>query len=77
MKKGRWEKYAQGQTIIFRKYNISFIEQNNIFVKSATKLLGADYKIIKKSIIRSVSSKYLPAWLKIYKRYRQTKSKLY
>ena len=67
MKKGRWEKYAPGTNHNFlENIDISFIEQNNTFVKSATKLLGADYKIIKKSIIRSVSSKYLPAWLKPY-----------
>ena len=60
LKKGRWEKYAPGKNHNFlENIDISFIEKNKTFVDAATKLLGKDYKIIKKSIIRSVSSKHL------------------
>lgn len=67
LRKGRWEKYAPGKNHNFlENIDISFIEQNKTFVSAATLLLGRDYKILKKSIIRSVSSKYLPNWLKKY-----------
>ena len=64
---GRWTKYAPGSGHNFlENLDISFIEKNKTFVNSATKLLGEDYTIIKKSIIRSVSRNYLPNWLKEY-----------
>lgn len=65
IKEGRWKKYAPGQGHNFlEKIDISFIENNDVFVDCATKLLGKNYKIMKKSIIRSVSPRYMPPWLK-------------
>ena len=67
LQKGRWIKYAPGDGHNFLEHlDIGFIEKNKTFVKSAEKLLGKDYTVIKKSIIRSVSSKYLPNEIKKY-----------
>jgi hypothetical protein len=64
---GRWHKYAPGAGHNFLEdMNLSFIEKNDKFVKAANKVLGKDYVILKRSVIRSVSKTYLPVWVQKY-----------
>jgi len=64
IQKGRWKKYAPGKGYNFiENMDLSFIEKNPSFIKGATKILGRDYSILKRSVIRSVSKHYLPKWL--------------
>ena len=69
-KKGRFHRFAPGinehNLLVSEElnYNLSFIENNPIFVKKISKILGKNYKIFKKSIIRSVPHSYLPRWIK-------------
>ncbi len=61
---GRWERYSPGKGYNFLdEVNLSFIEENPIFVKSVKKILGDNYQIMKKSVIRSVSQPFIPNWL--------------
>ena len=61
---GRWERYSPGKGYNFLdEVNLSFIEENPIFVKSVKKILGDNYQIMKKSVIRSVSQSFIPNWL--------------
>ena len=67
IKNGRWHKYAPGVGHNFiENMDLSFIEKNKNFIDSVTKVLGKNYTIKKKSVIRSVSSHYLPSWLHLY-----------
>jgi len=69
LKKGRYYRYAPGSTehnlLISKELNhdLSFIEKSPTFVKSIESLMGKNYKIMKKTIIRSVPHSYLPGWL--------------
>jgi hypothetical protein len=64
---GRWEKYAPGVGYNFTEnMDLSFIESNPSFVEQVSKVLGKNYSILKRSVIRSVSGHYLPKWLKEY-----------
>ncbi len=69
LKKGRFYKYAPGvndhNLLISNelKNNLDFIENNPKFIKNVSKILGRNYKIMKKSIIRSVPFSMIPKWL--------------
>ena len=69
LKKGRFYKYAPGvndhNLLISNelKNNLDFIEKNPKFIKNVSKILGRNYKIMKKSIIRSVPFSMIPKWL--------------
>lgn len=64
---GRWERYSPGEGYNFLDdINLDFIEKNSNFIKLVKKVLGHDYKIMKKSVIRSVSESFIPDWLTIF-----------
>jgi len=69
-KKGRFYKYAPGSNdhnfLISRELNenLDFIEKNPLFTKNVEKILGKNYNIFKKTIIRSVPYSIFPNWLK-------------
>jgi len=64
---GRWERYSPGKGYNFLdNIDLSFIEDNPIFVKSVKKILGDNYEIMKKAVIRSVSKPFMPNWLLEY-----------
>ena len=66
-KNGRWHKYAPGLGHNFiENMDLSFIENNEQFINYIIKVLGKNYTILKKSVIRSVSSHYIPDWLQEY-----------
>ncbi len=68
--KGRYFRYAPGSkdhNLLISdelNYNLDFIEKNPKFVKNVQKILGKNYKIFKKTIIRSVPYSILPNWIK-------------
>ena len=70
LKKGRYYRYAPGSSehnlLISKELNhdLSFIEKSSVFTKNIESIMGKNYKIMKKSIIRSVPHSYLPVWLK-------------
>ena len=67
IKHGRWEKYAPGLGHNFiENMDLSFIEKNPSFVEQVSKVLGKNYSILKKAVIRSVSGHYIPEWLQKY-----------
>ena len=45
------------------EHDLGFIEKNPKFIKNVSKILGRNYEIIKKSIIRSVPFSMIPKWL--------------
>ena len=67
-KKGRFSKYSPGTNehnlLVEKNFDLDFIEQSSKFKKSVSKILGKNYKIMKKSIIRSVPYHVLPNWVK-------------
>ena len=69
-KKGRYHKYAPGSkdhNLLISKelnQNLDFIEKNPLFTKNVEKILGKNYKIFKKTIVRSVPYSILPTWIK-------------
>lgn len=69
-KKGRYFKYAPGSqnhNLLISKelnHNLDFIEKNPLFIKNVEKILGKNYNIFKKTIIRSVPYSILPNWIK-------------
>ena len=70
-KKGRYFKFAPGiqeHNLLISdelNYDLSFIEKSPTFKKKLNKILGKNYKIFKKSIIRSVPHSFLPNWIKL------------
>lgn len=67
IKNGRWKKYAPGLGHNFiENMDLSFIENNPTFIANVSKVLGKNYSILKRSVIRSVSDYYIPGWLKKY-----------
>ena len=69
MKKGRFSKYSPGTNehnllVEDKNFNLDFIEKSPRFKKCVSKILGKNYKIMKKSIIRSVPYSILPNWVK-------------
>ena len=69
MKKGRFSKYSPGTNehnllVEDQNFNLDFIEKSPRFKKCVSKILGKNYKIMKKSIIRSVPYSILPNWVK-------------
>lgn len=67
LENGRWHRYAPGTGHNFLEgMNLNFIEKNKNFINAANKVLGKNYKILKRSVIRSVSKNYLPDWIQKY-----------
>jgi hypothetical protein len=66
-KTGRRVNYSPGRAdhnfLLNTDIDLDFIENNSLFVSAMTSLCGEDYEIMKKSIIRSVPSKFLPEWI--------------
>jgi hypothetical protein len=66
-KHGRWVNYAPGRTshnlLLKKGYDLSFIETNKRFVSAVEKLVGPDYQIMKKAVIRSVPHRVVPDWI--------------
>ena len=67
-KNGRFVKYSPGinehNLLVEKNFNLDFIEKSSQFKKSVSKILGKNYKIMKKSIIRSVPYHVLPNWVR-------------
>ena len=69
-KKGRYFRFAPGpkdHNLLISKelnFDLSFIENDKKFIKSVKSIMGNNYKIMKKTIIRSVPNSYLPNWVK-------------
>ena len=68
--KGRWSNYAPGRAdhnlLISPEVDLAFIENNYEFKCFATELVGKDYSIMKKSVIRSVPHSVIPDWMTGY-----------
>lgn len=68
--KGRYYNYSPGvndHNLLIKPEldtNLDFIEKSKKFISNVEKIMGKNYSIIKKSIIRSVPYNILPAWLK-------------
>ncbi len=68
-KKGRFKKYSPGgsfNALTSLNFNLDFIEKSEEFVKAVESIMGKDYKIFKKTIIRSVPKKFMPNWVSKY-----------
>ncbi len=68
--KGRYFRFAPGvknHNLLLKNelnFDLDFIEKSQNFKKNVTKIMGKNYKVIKKSIIRSVPYAYLPSWVR-------------
>ena len=64
--KGRWTGYAPGRVdrnfLLTDGCDLSFIENNPVFIDNMIKLCGENYSIMKKAIIRSVPGWAIPEW---------------
>ena len=64
---GRWSRYAPGRDdhnlLLSPELDLSFIEDNSVFRDTMTRLCGAKWQVMKKSIIRSAPRRALPEWL--------------
>lgn len=68
-KKGRFVKYSPGgnfNALTSLDFNLDFLEKSPTFIKSIQSIMGKDYKILKKTIIRSVPKKFMPKWVHDY-----------
>ncbi len=68
-KNGRFEKYSPGgnfNALTSLNFNLDFIEKSDAFVNAVESIMGKDYKIFKKTIIRSVPKKFMPKWVSNY-----------
>ena len=69
-KKGRYFRFSPGindHNLLIKKelnFDLGFIEENKNFIKCVRSIMGSNYKIMKKSIIRSVPNSSLPNWIK-------------
>jgi len=65
--KGRWHHYAPGRgdhnLLLNDDLDLRFVEDNQAFKLGATTLVGDGYRIMKKSIIRSVPQRVVPGWI--------------
>ena len=63
---GRWHNYAPGTQdhnfLLNKDIDLSFIEKNPKFIAQMQQLCGTDYRIFKKSIIRSMPRWAIPDW---------------
>lgn len=68
--KGRWQRYAPGTAdhnlLLSPELDLSFIERDPRFMKACGALCGDDWKIMKKSIIRSTPRWAVPDWILKY-----------
>ena len=63
-KNPRWTKTNPGPGInLTEKFDLDFIENNDSFKNTMTKVLGPDYKIMLKKFIVSVPNDWLPEWV--------------
>ena len=61
----RWTKNNPGPGInLTEKFDLDFIENNDSFKNSMTRVLGPDYKIMHKSFVVGVPTDWLPEWVK-------------
>ena len=64
---GRWTRYAPGRDdhnlLLSPELDLTFIEENPAFQDAMVQLCGANWKVMKKSIIRSTPRHVLPDWL--------------
>lgn len=69
-KNGRWHRYAPGtddhNLLLSKELDLGFIENAPEFMDAAKALVGKNYRIMKKSIIRSVPGQILPEWIYEY-----------
>ena len=68
-KKGRFTKYSPGgsfNALTSLNFDLDFIEQSEVFQKAIKSIMGKNYKILKKTIIRSVPKKFMPKWVSNY-----------
>ena len=64
-KKGRYKNYAPGIGHNFiENCDTNFIENNEGFKDFCSSVIGKKYSILKKSIIRSTPSRFVPSWIK-------------
>ena len=64
-KKGRYKNYAPGIGHNFiENCDTNFIETNEGFKDFCSSVIGKKYSILKKSIIRSTPSRFVPSWIK-------------
>lgn len=68
-KKGRFTKYSPGgkfNALTSLNFNLDFIENSDSFIKAVESIMGKNYNIFKKTIIRSVPNKFMPLWVSNY-----------
>jgi hypothetical protein len=68
-KKGRFEKYSPGgsfNALTSLKFDLDFIEKSDTFTKAVESIMGKNFKILKKTIIRSVPKNFMPDWISKY-----------
>jgi len=67
-KKGRFERYAPGMKahnlLLEEGFDTDFIDNSKAFKKAVTKIMGPNYKIVQKKIVRSTPARVLPSWLR-------------
>ena len=62
--KGRWHRYAPGiGHNLLEGEDLRVIEQNPGFVNLVEQLVGSDYSIMKRSVIRSTPKAVIPEWI--------------
>ena len=70
LKKGRYFRYSPGASdhniLLSKELNqdLSFIEKSPSFNKNVEAIMGKNFKIMKKTVIRSVPHSFLPDWLR-------------
>ena len=66
--KGRFKNYSPGASnhnfLLDQNIDLSFIEDSKLFKNNVSKIMGNNYKIMKKTIIRSVPFNRFPKWIK-------------
>lgn len=68
-KRGVFKRYSPGgnfNALTSLNFDLDFIEKSKIFIKSVEFIMGEEYKIIKKTIIRSVPKNFMPKWVSEY-----------
>tara|TARA_Y100000590_G_scaffold419436_1_gene521175 strand:+ start:801 stop:1727 length:927 start_codon:yes stop_codon:yes gene_type:complete len=65
--KGRFKNYSPGASnhnfLLDQNIDLSFIEDSKLFKDNVGKIMGNNYKIMKKTVIRSVPFSRLPKWI--------------
>ena len=65
-KKGRFKRYSPGgefNALTSLNFNLDFIEKSKVFNNAVESIMGKNFKILKKTVIRSVPKNFMPDWV--------------